>query len=165
ERLPVCGHGNPHVARAPPPAILFQLLCYRRFRVERFQQLDQVWPVTHLQQHFAHLIATEHVFAMHFLETHRLVRIHLRFKLAGLHGDRYVVKEQKARHLLHCFIHHSNSTRICPEWTLSPAFTLIAATLPETCAVTWVSIFMASSTSNTSPTCSVHSGQILVEFQ
>ena len=57
---------------------------------------------------------TQHIFAMHFFEAHRLVRLHLRLKFAGLDGDRYVIEEEKTRYLFHCCTHCSNSTRTWP---------------------------------------------------
>ena len=128
EGLADVGHTERHVRQAAAPAILFQLLGHGRFRRQRLQQLHQVRTVAYLQQHFAHLVAAQHIFAMHFLETHRLVRLHLRLQLARLDGDGHMVEKQKTRNLFHCCTHHSNSTRTWPACTLSPAFTLTAAT-------------------------------------
>src|SRR5208283_3830488 len=119
---------------------------------QRLEQLHQVGTVAHLQQHLAHLVAAEDVLAMHFTEAHRLVRRHVRFQLARPHRHGHMIEKQKTRDLFQFVAHDTNSATTCPDCTLSPAFTLTAASLPETGAVIFVSIFMASSTSRTSPT-------------
>src|SRR5690242_7472698 len=90
---------------------------------------------------------------MYLMETQRAVRRHLRFQLTRLHGDRHMIEKEKTGDLIAFELHYSNSTTTWPLCTLWPGATLIALILPATGDVTLVSIFMASRTSSTSPTC------------
>ena len=62
------GHAQRHVRQAAAAAVLFDLFGHRRFRRQRLQQLHQVGTVAHLEQHFAHLVVAQHVFAVHFVK-------------------------------------------------------------------------------------------------
>src|SRR6185437_16809752 len=57
-------HTQRDVRQSAAPAVLFDLFGYRRFLIQRLNQLDQVGTVAHLHQHLAYLILPEHVLAM-----------------------------------------------------------------------------------------------------
>src|SRR5208283_4668577 len=120
------------------------LLAHGRIRRKRFEQLNQVRPIADPQQHFPHLICSQHIFAMNLRKSHRLVNRHLLFQISLFHRYGYMINKQKFRHVLHmdrfCFYAHTSTT--CPLFTLSPLFTFTCATFPATGAVTSVSIFI-----------------------
>ena len=151
ECLPNIGDAQGDVRQSTAPAVLFDLLGYRRLGAQRLQQLDQVRTIADLQQHFAHLVGAQHIFAMHLLESERLVGLDMRLQLTRPHGDGHVIEKQESTALdlgnpsfkLHHYLAHLHTF---------PVATLTAETLPASGAVMLVSIFMASSTSRTSPT-------------
>src|ERR1022692_1967295 len=153
ERFLDVGHAQCEVRHAAAATVLLNLFGHRRFGRQGLEQLHQVRAVAHLQQYFPHLVAAQHVFAMHLLEAHCPIGLDVRFQLARLHRNGHMIEKEKSRYLLHLFIHYSNSATIWPACTPSPWVTAMAAIRPGPGAVILVSIFMASRTTRMSPVC------------
>src|SRR5450755_928540 len=143
-------HAKRDMRESTLAAALLKLLRDGRIGAERLEQLDQIRPVAHLQQHLADLVFSEHVFTMHFRESKALIGVHILFQFALLHRNGDMVEEQESGNLFNVF-HYSNSTTTCPFCTPSPALTFTLETLPSMGAVIFVSIFIASRTSRMSP--------------
>jgi len=114
------GMTGTNVRHSAAAAVLLDLLGDGRFGSERLEQLHQVGALPDLEQHFPHLVPAENIFAMHFLEAHRLVCLDVRFQLARLHRDGYVVEKEKSRYRFEFAHDYSSSTTTCPACTLSP---------------------------------------------
>ena len=93
ERLLNVCHAQRDMRQSAASAVFLNLLCDRRFRIQRLDQLHQVRTIAHLQQHFAHLIRAQHVLAMHFLESHRLVGLDVGFQFAGFDRNGHVIEK------------------------------------------------------------------------
>src|ERR1039458_5442271 len=65
-----------HVGQPAAATISLDKFLHWRIRGQRFKQLNQIWTFANLQQHFAHLVASQHLLAMNLVEAQHFVRLH-----------------------------------------------------------------------------------------
>ena len=85
------------MGQAAASAILIDRLLHGRIRIEGLEQLNQVGAVANLKQGFAHLVGSQHFFAMNLAKSEHLVRLYLAVQFALPHGDGHVIDEQNSR--------------------------------------------------------------------
>jgi hypothetical protein len=90
------GYPKGDVCESAASAVLFKLPGHGTFGAQGLEQLDGIRTVADSQQHFAYLVAAEHVFAMQFREAEVPISLYLQFQFARLHSDGDVIEAQES---------------------------------------------------------------------
>ncbi len=99
ERVLCVLYAESNVGKTASAAVPLDRLLHGRIGAQWLEQLNQVRPAAHIQQHFTHLVASKHVFAMNHVKAQHRVGFYLAFQLALPYSNCHVIDKFNSRYL------------------------------------------------------------------